>query len=351
MHQSTISQLTDKNCLSDGDALSTKMTSPQQLQTLNQFGQNFYQYTPSTNMNSSTEVDYEHMEKNKKRSRRVLSLKERIEVIKIAETRRDTRELALKFECGRTQILSILSQKERLLKEWANDGDPNRLRRRPSAMSLTTNKVIYEWLYRCKCAQLPLTDIDILEKAYEAKHLFKYSEFRPNRRWLDRFKKRFRIQPDELISPDPTFFDGVERSLELRDIYEDIKDTIELNTSDDQPIELPSLDDQRQCVSYESMMNYDQTMSSSNDICEIEDSEDDEQNYSPQNFCETEFSSRGKDSSKSKVVEDDDKPIANNEQALACLKKLEEYSMLKDDFRAIGYIVQLEKIYKGEIES
>ncbi|XP_055911120.1 uncharacterized protein LOC129945408 [Eupeodes corollae] len=329
------------------------MTSPQQLH----FGQPFYQYTPNTTMNS-TVVRYENMEQQtKKRSRRVLSLKERIEVIRIAETRRDTRELALKFDCGRTQILSILSQKERLLREWANNGDPNRLRRRPSAISITTNKVIYEWLYRCKCAQLPLTDVDILEKAYEAKHLFKYSEFRPNRRWLDRFKRKYRIKNEELLTPNSNFYDGIQRSLELRDIYEEIKHTIDLNKDDDL-IQLPPLDQSGsgECFSFDSMMNYDHTMSSSNnDVCEIDDSDDDNDYGQSQNFCETQFTRNGRHESitnnNDNDNDDNNKPITNDQQALACLKKLEEYSMLMDNYRAIGLIEQLEKIYTGQLES
>lgn len=284
---------------------------------------------------------------NTKRGRKVLSLRERIEVIKIAEKQRDTRELAERFKCGRTQILSILSQKERLLKEWANNGDPNRLRRRPSLLGIKTNRVIFEWISRCQRAGIPLSEENILEKANKAKRFFQYGEFRPNRRWLDRFKRKFRLNVENLAKPDPMYYDGVERSLELKDIYEDIRENIidskaarnRKNRADE------STDrEMEDSLSYDVIVN-NEAISDSMDVFEIQDSEE-EDNSNVHEKGKEEYT---KNVDVKRTM--DENGIVNDQEALEYLKKLEEYAMLKDNFRAIGLIDQLERIYQGLIDS
>ena len=52
-----------------------------------------------------------------KRKLSILSLQERVSVISESEKGKSQRELAKQFNCGKTQIQSILANRERYLKE------------------------------------------------------------------------------------------------------------------------------------------------------------------------------------------------------------------------------------------
>ena len=59
----------------------------------------------------------------KDKQRRVLTLKERLDVLRRVEGGRSCRAVATELKVGKTQIQNIIKEKESLLKQWAEGGN------------------------------------------------------------------------------------------------------------------------------------------------------------------------------------------------------------------------------------
>jgi hypothetical protein len=73
--------------------------------------------TATTATNGTTTITYTD---NGNNQRRELSFDERIQVIQARSAGKSLIQLTIQFECGKTQILNILGQREAYLKEWKN---------------------------------------------------------------------------------------------------------------------------------------------------------------------------------------------------------------------------------------
>ena len=78
--------------------------------------------------------------------RNELSLKKKVEVIECAKKNPNvgSRKLASLFECGKTQIQTILRKQETIMADFEKNGDGGRKRSR-STYNEDVNKAVYEW--------------------------------------------------------------------------------------------------------------------------------------------------------------------------------------------------------------
>ena len=103
------------------------------------------------------------------------------------------RAFAEKFDCGKSQIQSILAKRTEILDECS--AKKNALSKRARA-SQTQNidGTTYELYQKVRIKNIPVTGPMMQEKAKRASEELGDSEFTASNRWLDRFKKRFNIK-------------------------------------------------------------------------------------------------------------------------------------------------------------
>ena len=77
--------------------------------------------------------------------RKVLSLKEKVELINFTENGKGCREISKEFDVGKTQASLILKWKAEILEEFENNGDLERKRKRHKSL----NDDINEWNALC----------------------------------------------------------------------------------------------------------------------------------------------------------------------------------------------------------
>lgn len=263
------------------------------------------------------------------RKRRALLLRERVTVIEIYNTRPrpnyDT--LAKMFNCGRSQIKNILRNKGQILREYNKDPDSDRVRRQTPHILLELNRIVDTWLKRALGHKIRVSAEMILHKSVQVKQFLDYDEFEPTKAWLRSFRRRhgyYRVDLRSLDIPEDR-----SKSLKIRDIFEDIKDSMEVGVR--RAVEL-KLMGQTNCTNVISEPLEPETKVNVKDESLNWDLSNEEFPLSPETMDET-------------VV------LRSNSDALDYLRPLEEFAMLTDNFRAIGLITQLETIFRSRIRS
>ena len=102
------------------------------------------------------------------RKRKILSLEERIKVIESANKGKETaRTLAERLGIGKTQIQSILRDKEKIIQTW-KEGLADKDRKYVKARKCTygdVNELVWEWFTIAQSKNIPITGRLIREKA------------------------------------------------------------------------------------------------------------------------------------------------------------------------------------------
>lgn len=131
--------------------------------------------------------------------RNALTLKKKVDVIKAARNNPNygVRKLADLFECGRTQISTILKEKDAILELYeanqASESFSSRKRRRPCEFS-GINEALHEWyLMACSKNVYPVGP-QLCEKAKQIAERLEVGNFKASNGWLDRWKKRYNIR-------------------------------------------------------------------------------------------------------------------------------------------------------------
>ena len=133
------------------------------------------------------------------KKRNCLTLKEKVEVIKYAKKipRASTRELGDKFQCGKTQIATILKNQESLLSAYESNASGSKVHatmKFRSSKFMDVNKAVYEWyLLACSKNIFPGGPV-LIEKAKEIAEQLGISDFKGSRGWLDKWKLRYNIK-------------------------------------------------------------------------------------------------------------------------------------------------------------
>ena len=135
----------------------------------------------------------------KPKGKNTLTLKQKVDVIKTADSnpKISVRKLAEIYDCGKTQISSILKDRQSILELFeanvASDSVSSRKRTRPCEYS-DINKALHEW-YLLACTKIiyPVGS-QLCEKAKQIAERFQKPEFKASNGWLDRWKKRYNIK-------------------------------------------------------------------------------------------------------------------------------------------------------------
>lgn len=125
--------------------------------------------------------------------RKVLTLKQKIDVINKSKSGVSSRKLAEEFNVGRTQIQNIVKRKSEFIDDFESNVGQDRKRRRHVTGNEEINSLCWDWFKDASSRRINITGPLIKEKALRfAKDLNK-TEFKASNGWLESFKERHNI--------------------------------------------------------------------------------------------------------------------------------------------------------------
>ena len=131
-----------------------------------------------------------------RKRRKELTLKQKVEVIQYVKANPGVgaRKVADVFECGKTQIQSILLRQASILSEYEGSGSSDRKRSRSTDYA-EVNDAMYKWYCLARQRCIPLSGPLLQEEALLiARRIDPNTSFKASNGWLDSFKKRHNIK-------------------------------------------------------------------------------------------------------------------------------------------------------------
>ena len=124
---------------------------------------------------------------NKSKTSNTLSLKDKIDIIKLKEQNIPVKSLCEKFKCGKTQIYDAIKKKDELRKEFEKGGDCTRKRKR-QVENEDIDKLAWEWFCNARAKNFPISGILLREKAKEIAEKNGKKDFKASYGWLISFR-------------------------------------------------------------------------------------------------------------------------------------------------------------------
>ncbi|XP_054732568.1 uncharacterized protein LOC129240664 [Anastrepha obliqua] len=157
------------------------------------------------------------------KTRNILSMAQRIKVIKTYKHIPNYQRLASHFGCSAKQIKNIIANKDELLQYYdsvcANKLTDEVANRRQEKIDFL-GKAVYEFLLRALYLRKPIGTSIIRQKAFEVKEAIAIENFSPNNAWLQDFKATYnRLDLTAMMGSLPRDMDK-RRSLKCIDIIE-----------------------------------------------------------------------------------------------------------------------------------
>ena len=127
------------------------------------------------------------------RKRKHLTLAERVKVIEKSSKGEASKNIALSFGVGKTQIQSILSDKDNILKRWeAGESSTCKLSKSRKCLYQPINDKVYEWFLEARRKGYPVNGALVQEQAnLIAMEIGGFDDFQASNGWFDKWKKRY----------------------------------------------------------------------------------------------------------------------------------------------------------------
>ena len=91
---------------------------------------------------------------------------QKVEVICAFQNRRkSTRKLGKRFECGKTQIIKTLKNKESILEAWSSNSATNCKRSNNEKFEKINNSLLWDWYMRALQSNIPVDGPMLREEA------------------------------------------------------------------------------------------------------------------------------------------------------------------------------------------
>ena len=135
----------------------------------------------------------------------VLSLDDKVKVIRLHEKGDSSRKLVAEVNVGKTQINNIIAGKEKVIEEW--DGGVNGRRKLVAVRKCAyadLNAKVYEWFSTARAKNIPLTGRLLQEKAAIFAVEMGHKDFTASNGWLHRFQIRHNIKASVLSGDSAT---------------------------------------------------------------------------------------------------------------------------------------------------
>lgn len=314
-------------------------------------------------INSKMEEKYTSNIYNEYKTRNILSLAERVEVIREYDrhlTRPSLQSLAQRFECSSKQIKNILINRKSILESSRVGGDAGQqkdlsnntgdLWQKRQEKIAFLGKVMYEYIQRILYANYNIDEQKFRQKALQIKECIAVENFQPTNAWLEHFKVTYGIPAFDL--------DSLRNNVVITEVkrpYFTAIDMIQYVSRMEQASGLKESNRQTPAERFpkadsipNNRFHSDENRSSLEPkiIYEIHDEEEDDIELKKLNFKEATPKMPVQNNVAVKRQTNSPFPdITTVDEALLHVRALEEYAMLHDNFRAIGLLTQLEQIF------
>ncbi|KAK7603258.1 hypothetical protein V9T40_003257 [Parthenolecanium corni] len=237
--------------------------------------------------------------------RRILTLREKVEVIKaIEQNKRTIKSVVADFSCGKTQIYKAIQEKEKILDEWNNGANPSRQRKKKIIHDDVDAKV-WEWFVKTRAKNVHVSGVMVQEQAKLIAAKLGNSVFKASNGWLDCFKNRHRVAWKKIRS-------------ESKDVDMTIAEDLKARISD-------MINGYEPC----DVNNFDETKY----YCDIEEEKEVE----------------NINSSDDESHDDKDETVLSNREALNYVKQLTKFAATTGDNDLLNLIVQAQEIIEKKI--
>ena len=165
---------------------------PNDKTTCNNTGENSAQ----TKLKSSPENSrLKNQGSNLKTKRRCLDLDEKVAVINYAKGHPNlgARKIAEHFKTGRTQIQTILKNKESILASHETGDERLKQKRQRTGKYSNVNQAVWEWYTLCRKSNIPVSGPMIQEEALLIAERLAIKDFTASNGWLEKFKKQHNV--------------------------------------------------------------------------------------------------------------------------------------------------------------
>lgn len=127
------------------------------------------------------------------KKRKVLTLEDRVKVIKLLESGRSTRLVAEEFGVGKTQVQQTLKRKAEFMSDYENNVNPESKRQKRVTVNDDINELTWKWFQDASARRIHLSGPLIKERALKFAEELKIDTFKASNGWLDSFLKRHNI--------------------------------------------------------------------------------------------------------------------------------------------------------------
>lgn len=128
--------------------------------------------------------------------RKSLTLRERVECIKLLDMGMHARDIANEFGVGRTQVMMIRKRKHEIMHQYESNVNLN-MKRAASVRDTVyseLNSLVYNWLLDAKSRQMKVTGYVVQQKARKFANDLGLNEFKGSQGWLCGFLRRNNIE-------------------------------------------------------------------------------------------------------------------------------------------------------------
>lgn len=125
--------------------------------------------------------------------RKVLSLKEKIEVIRGSKKGVSGRKLATIYGCGRSQINEILKNSGDYLEQSFQGVNLDCKTKRRKTGNEGIDELLLEWLSNCRSKNIPISGPILQESALQIAEKLGIEDFKASNGWLEKFRTRHSI--------------------------------------------------------------------------------------------------------------------------------------------------------------
>lgn len=271
---------------------------------------------------------------------------EKYQVIQEHKRNKSTKELASMFQCGRKQIQRILRHKDEILSEWGHMQDRS-THRQTCSKTIAVELILYEWIQRCRLQIEHITDALIGQTVLEIVDLLQHHDFNLTKFFFPIFKKKYKINETDLINDNLPVPNSALKSLELTDIFNDIREKYENERSEPYATAQEFLDDALAWQTQEAnlIMSLRRKSYKAREAEVLSGSENSETNFSNLTIDVVVDTTNNSDDFSQPYA----KEITSYEEALAYMAPLEEFALINENLRIIGLLNQLENSFKDEI--
>ena len=103
-----------------------------------------------------------------------------------------TRKLATKFECGKTQIIKILKNKDSILETWMSNGAANNKRSNNEKFA-KINRMLWDWYVKVRQSNIPVDGALLKEEARLIAEKLGETSFKGTDGWFAKWKQRYNL--------------------------------------------------------------------------------------------------------------------------------------------------------------